>query len=332
MNVGILQCCIARACNENVILWLFIPFSSTIKTVGWVFRDSSVSSLKTKSIRFPPTYASCRIVKIPRVAKEIGARQVLGQGKSTFVHWLVAASSSPLPMVKSGRHHLVVVSNGPFWPLLLNTHFSLFSADISSVRVPLNWCYSLSPNLPYKSQVTIDSVTITQVTMVCLRLITILSSLLLSFSGHMCTFTVVTIVTVTSTYHLVPGVSSQLLHIWLRLLSLHFFKRLSHPQYHQPPLSTFQQVDRISLAKTSMQLIGQPLSTLVLQANLLTKILQFSTEQGLLSSCRSCNICLSFPSTLPLWYLGGPLVVQTLFWNIHFIPTVLFQFLQISHQ
>ena len=54
---------------------LFIPFSSTIKTVGWVFRDSSVSSVKTKSIRFPPTYASCRIVKIARVAKEIGARQ-----------------------------------------------------------------------------------------------------------------------------------------------------------------------------------------------------------------------------------------------------------------
>ena len=161
-------------------------------------------------------------------------------------------------MVKSGRHHLVVVSNGPFWPLLLNTHFSLFSADISSVRVPLNWCYSLGPNPPSKSQVTTNSVTITQVTMLCLCLITILSTLLLGFSGHMCTFTVVTIVTATSTYLLVPGVSSQLLHIWLRLLSLHFFKRLSH----QPPLSTFQQVDRISLAKTSMQLIGQPLSTL----------------------------------------------------------------------
>ena len=163
--------------------------------------------------------------------------------------------------------------------------------------------------------------------MLCLCLITILWTLLLGFSGHMCTFTVVTIVTATSTYLLVPGVSSQLLHIWLRLLSLHFFKRLSH----QPPLSTFQQVDRISLAKnlTSMQLIGQPLSTLVLQANLLTKILQFSTEQGLLSSCRSCNICLSFPSTLPYWYLGGNCEISP---ALPFIPTVLFQFLQISHQ
>ena len=67
----------------------------------------------------------------------------------------------------------------------------------------------------------------------------------------------------------------------------------------------------------------------VLQANLLTKILQFSTEQGLLSSCRSCNICLSFPSTLPYWYLGGPCEMSP---ALPFIPTVLFQFLQISHQ
>ena len=57
MNAGILQCCIARARNKDAILWGKRKENPTIKTVGWVFRDSSIAMISCKQLKvcFPQT-------------------------------------------------------------------------------------------------------------------------------------------------------------------------------------------------------------------------------------------------------------------------------------
>ena len=51
MNAGILQCCIARARNKDAILWGKRKENPTIKTVGWVFRDSSIAMISCKQLK-----------------------------------------------------------------------------------------------------------------------------------------------------------------------------------------------------------------------------------------------------------------------------------------